>query len=287
MHVTTRLVSFPLFFPWFCDIVQIHRSRLVWNFWKDWETIFWLKKIGSWDSFPNLEVKGELGSEWLTIVIDEKIPCHAGTAQPRFAQANSREIWVLLMEKAFAKMYGGYDKLEGTCPSETLNFMESPFSTLVCCLCFYKTQVVWCPGPYRQSLEIRPSISSEWRVCGMPSSQQVVEHCRRKESSVMMSSSSFTAAKINRWILFGVTGRVSRLSRRDFQQNFQQNHIWLHCSKLGADILLHASWQRGFYIVSNAMGPSFVAPQSFHLIVKGWSMGMRHLAHPMQMIDSS
>lgn len=77
-------------------------------------TIFWLTKIGSWDLFPNLEVKGELGSEWLTIVIDEKIPCHAGTAQPRFAQANSREIWVLLMEKAFAKMYGGYDKLEGT-----------------------------------------------------------------------------------------------------------------------------------------------------------------------------
>lgn len=61
----------------------------------------------------SLEVKGELGSEWLTITIDEKIPCHAGTMQPRFAQANSREIWVLLMEKAFAKMYGGYDKLEG------------------------------------------------------------------------------------------------------------------------------------------------------------------------------
>jgi len=59
------------------------------------------------------QVKGELGTEWLTIVIDEKIPCHAGTTQPRFAQANSREIWVLLMEKAFAKMYGGYDKLEG------------------------------------------------------------------------------------------------------------------------------------------------------------------------------
>ncbi|CAK9023201.1 unnamed protein product [Durusdinium trenchii] len=58
-------------------------------------------------------VKGQLGTEWKTIVIDEKIPCYAGTTKPRFAQANSREIWVLLMEKAFAKMYGGYDKLEG------------------------------------------------------------------------------------------------------------------------------------------------------------------------------
>ena len=66
--------------------------------------------------WPICQVKGELGSEWLTIVIDEKIPCHAGTTQPRFAQANSREIWVLLMEKAFAKMYGGYDKLEGPLP---------------------------------------------------------------------------------------------------------------------------------------------------------------------------
>ena len=76
----------------------------------------WLKKMVPENDIDVLEVKGELGSEWLTIVIDEKIPCHAGTAQPRFAQANSREIWVLLMEKAFAKMYGGYDKLEGTCP---------------------------------------------------------------------------------------------------------------------------------------------------------------------------
>ena len=92
-----------------------------------------------------LEVKGELGSEWLTIVIDEKIPCHAGTAQPRFAQANSREIWVLLMEKAFAKMYGGYDKLEGTCPNKMLNFVESlnhHFPTLVCRPCF--TTLRWC-----------------------------------------------------------------------------------------------------------------------------------------------
>lgn len=59
-------------------------------------------------------MKGQLGTEWKTIVIDEKIPCYAGTTKPRFAQANSREIWVLLMEKAFAKMYGGYDKLEGS-----------------------------------------------------------------------------------------------------------------------------------------------------------------------------
>lgn len=54
-----------------------------------------------------------MGTEWLTITIDEKIPCYAGTLKPRFAQANNQEIWVLLMEKAFAKMYGGYDKLEG------------------------------------------------------------------------------------------------------------------------------------------------------------------------------
>ena len=53
------------------------------------------------------------GTQWVVVVIDELIPCHAGTLKPRFAQANSNEMWALLMEKAFAKLYGGYNKLEG------------------------------------------------------------------------------------------------------------------------------------------------------------------------------
>ncbi|CAE7764178.1 DEK1 [Symbiodinium pilosum] len=65
-------------------------------------------KIRLWD-----QVRSKKGSQWVVVVIDERIPCHAGTLNPRFAQANSNEMWALLMEKAFAKMYGGYDKLEG------------------------------------------------------------------------------------------------------------------------------------------------------------------------------
>ncbi|CAE7395357.1 CAPN15 [Symbiodinium sp. CCMP2456] len=65
-------------------------------------------KIRLWD-----QVQSRKGTQWVVVVIDELIPCHAGTLKPRFAQANSNEMWALLMEKAFAKLYGGYNKLEG------------------------------------------------------------------------------------------------------------------------------------------------------------------------------
>jgi len=65
-------------------------------------------KIRLWD-----QVQAQKGTQWKTIVIDELIPCHADSLEPKFAQANSNEMWTLLMEKAFAKMYGSYQMLEG------------------------------------------------------------------------------------------------------------------------------------------------------------------------------
>ncbi len=49
---------------------------------------------------------------WEWIDIDDKIPCNSyGT--PQFAQPNGKSVWVLLLEKAFAKAFGGYMKLDG------------------------------------------------------------------------------------------------------------------------------------------------------------------------------
>lgn len=50
--------------------------------------------------------------EWVTIHIDESIPCNV-SGRPVFCQPVGDEIWVALLEKAFAKMWGGYGKLDG------------------------------------------------------------------------------------------------------------------------------------------------------------------------------
>ena len=46
---------------------------------------------------------------WQVIVIDDHIPLLRATAQPLFA--HGRDMWVGLLEKAFAKYCGGYEKL--------------------------------------------------------------------------------------------------------------------------------------------------------------------------------
>lgn len=51
------------------------------------------------------QMKGEEG-EWVWIEIDDYIPCHKGTKDPKFAQPNGNELWVMLLEKAFAKFCG-------------------------------------------------------------------------------------------------------------------------------------------------------------------------------------
>mmetsp|Transcript_12718 Transcript_12718/g.44536 ORF Transcript_12718/g.44536 Transcript_12718/m.44536 type:complete len:390 (+) Transcript_12718:48-1217(+) len=49
--------------------------------------------------------------EWVRMIIDDYLPTEHG--QPIFAQPNGREIWVLLLEKAFAKFCGDYQSLAG------------------------------------------------------------------------------------------------------------------------------------------------------------------------------
>jgi len=59
------------------------------------------------------QVKMKTGTEWVDIVVDDLIPCHPRTTNPKFAKCNSNEMWAMLLEKAFAKMYGSYSALEG------------------------------------------------------------------------------------------------------------------------------------------------------------------------------
>lgn len=60
-----------------------------------------------------IQLYDKLREKWVTIVIDDWIPCHKGTTKPVFAKPNGDEAWVLLLEKAMAKFKGSYAALDG------------------------------------------------------------------------------------------------------------------------------------------------------------------------------
>lgn len=45
-------------------------------------------------------------------MLDEFFPCRKEDLLPAFSSANGQELWVLLLEKCYAKIYGSYDKIE-------------------------------------------------------------------------------------------------------------------------------------------------------------------------------
>lgn len=69
--------------------------------------------------------------EWKEIVVDDWIPSikTAKGYRPAFTQTNEQnnkgELWVLLLEKAWAKLYGSYQKIEGGLEREALKDLTS------------------------------------------------------------------------------------------------------------------------------------------------------------------
>lgn len=58
---------------------------------------------------------------WKSIIIDDLVPCYNADGQPAFARGNGNEIWVMILEKIWAKLYGGYSNIEGGWAREVLN----------------------------------------------------------------------------------------------------------------------------------------------------------------------
>lgn len=54
-------------------------------------------------------------NKWVHIVIDDQIPVMGkpGHERSKFAEPNGCELWVMLLEKAVAKLLGSYASLEG------------------------------------------------------------------------------------------------------------------------------------------------------------------------------
>lgn len=56
-------------------------------------------------------VKFFVDGEWIIYKTDNMFPCDQG--QVLYAKPNNYEIWALLLEKAFAKIYGSYQAIDG------------------------------------------------------------------------------------------------------------------------------------------------------------------------------
>lgn len=57
------------------------------------------------------------------VIIDDWLPVTPNTGKPCFARCVGDELWVSLLEKAWAKLYGTYARVEGGDPSFALTHL--------------------------------------------------------------------------------------------------------------------------------------------------------------------
>jgi calpain-15 len=73
-----------------------------------------------------------LNGYWQTVILDDYFPCYASEAGgPVYCKNHDNELWVLLVEKAFAKHYGNYSRLRsGWCYEAMIDLTGAPFKTI-------------------------------------------------------------------------------------------------------------------------------------------------------------
>ena len=59
----------------------------------------------------------------INMILDDYFPCHENSQDPIFSSANGNELWVLLLEKAFAKLNLNYENIVGGDPTESLRVL--------------------------------------------------------------------------------------------------------------------------------------------------------------------
>ncbi len=59
---------------------------------------------------------------WKAVCIDDLFPCYPPKygSGPCFTTSLGKEIWVLILEKSFSKIFGSYEKIESGIPEEAL-----------------------------------------------------------------------------------------------------------------------------------------------------------------------
>ena len=74
------------------------------------------------------EIALRLNGEWKIVIVDDYFPCSSKTNLPIFCKPNANEIWAMLLEKAWAKVNGGYINIDAGFTIEVLSTL-TPFPT--------------------------------------------------------------------------------------------------------------------------------------------------------------
>jgi calpain-15 len=92
------------------------------------ERLFITKEI---NNFGVYRVKLCKNGEWVTITLDDFFPCYP-MGSPIFSRNAGNDIWVLLLEKAYAKLHGNYFALRsGSTTEAMIDFTGCPTDRIV------------------------------------------------------------------------------------------------------------------------------------------------------------
>jgi hypothetical protein len=71
------------------------------------------------------EIGARIDGKWQIVIVDDYFPCFRKTNQPIFAKPRGSELWVMLLEKVWAKINGGYLNITGGWATEVLQCFTS------------------------------------------------------------------------------------------------------------------------------------------------------------------
>lgn len=71
------------------------------------------------------EILFRLNGEWKIVLVDDYFPCDKKTKEPIFSKPIGAELWVMLLEKAWAKVNGGYKNIIAGFSTEVLSSLTN------------------------------------------------------------------------------------------------------------------------------------------------------------------
>ena len=89
------------------------------------------------------EVVLRINAEWQVVILDDYFPCYKNTKKPVFCRPNGNELWVMLLEKAWAKVNGGYFNINLGYATEPLSSLTNFPSEMFYPIQQYHPEYVW------------------------------------------------------------------------------------------------------------------------------------------------